>query len=267
MRLFTVTLFALLLATACGTGAATGTDAATLDADVASGTDASTPGTDAVADEVAGTDATVDAATDAASPDSGGTDAASADTTTDVAPTCSELQAKIDALKPTLTPCTPQKGCVTFEYPICNSFGCFETPVAQGSDTAPLESLASQASAAGCEGFHCGCDTSVPSFCLKGQCRQCPPDCDGSCDEMTSAFTSVAHAANWCGTTDDCTTLGTALCPVADLPCGGLFINKYAKLDTLQAIHGGFSKACGPSTCKCAVPSDPICVAGKCVAK
>ena len=122
----------------------------------------------------------------------------SPDVAADVAETtnCDELLAQMDALKPALTPCTLENGCSTFEFPICNSFGCYQTPVGAGSDTTALSALAQKAMTAQCPGFHCGCGVSTPSFCLKSQCRQCPPDCDGTCDEVKTALLSTAHAVS-----------------------------------------------------------------------
>lgn len=233
---------------------------------------------DAVADILAGTDAQatdlapLDGIADVQALDSDAWDVHTVDTpAVDTAPQpdsdggCAAIIAQIDALKPKLTPCNAATTCSTFEYPICNTFGCFQTPLPADADTAALESLAKQASAASCDGFHCGCGPSAPSFCLKGQCRQCPPDCDGTCDEIGPALLTVAHAANWCGGDQDCAVLGTGMCPVGDLPCGGLFLNKFANQDNLQAIVTAYSTACGASFCKCAVPGPAVCVKGKCV--
>lgn len=192
-------------------------------------------------------------------------DAAAADAA-DVPASCPALLAKIAALKPALTACTAQVGCQTFEYPICNSVGCFQMPLAANADLAALESLAQQAAALSCPPFHCGCgEMPKPSYCLGGQCRSCPPDCDGSCEELKTALIKAAHANDWCSSAKDCVTLSTGLCPVGDLPCGGLWVNSYANQQNLLAIVGAYSAACGASTCKCAVPGPAACVKGKCV--
>ncbi len=274
MRPFLCTLLlpflCLTALAACGTSATT-TDAATTDTADAAPLD--TAGTDAAAADVAD-GAVADALADALPAEVTGADTqvvdvpppdAAADA--DVGNSCAALLGQIAALKPMLTGCTPATGCKTMEYPICNTFGCFQTPMASDADSSALESLAKQASSAGCDGFHCGCDQPKPAFCLKGQCRQCPPDCDGTCDELTAALLSAAHAANWCSTDNDCTAMSTGLCPVGDLPCGGMYVNSFANAETLQAIIGGYSVACGPSFCKCAVPGPAVCVKGKCVAK
>jgi hypothetical protein len=184
----------------------------------------------------------------------------------DIATGCSALLAQIDALKPKLTPCGAGATCQVFEYPICNTMGCFQTPVASNADTSALASLTQQAGAAQCPGFHCGCGPYAPAFCLNSQCQQCPPNCDGTCDELTAALLTTAHAENWCGIDKDCQVISTGLCPVGDLPCGGLYVSQNTNQDNLQAIIGGYSKACGASFCKCAVPGPAKCVKGKCVA-
>ena len=195
-----------------------------------------------------------------------GPDVAPADVA-DVAPICADLLKQIAALKPALAACTVAVGCKTFEYPICGSIGCYQAPMASDADATALEALAVQATAAGCDGFHCGCGVIAPAFCLKGTCKQCPPDCDGTCEEVTAALLQTAHAANWCGSDSDCTVLGTGMCPVGDLPCGGLLLSKNANTADIQAVLTGYSVACGASTCKCAMPQNPTCVAGKCVVK
>ncbi len=253
---------------ACGASPTTA-DAAITDTEDAAPLD--TTGTDAAAGDVA--DA-ADAVADALPADVTSADTPTADVPppdaaadADVGSVCAALMGQIAALKPTLTGCTPATGCKTLEYPICNTFGCFQTPMASDADSSALESLAKQASSAGCDGFHCGCDQPKPAFCLKGQCQQCPPDCAGTCDELTAALLSAAHAANWCSTDSECTTVSTGLCPVGDLPCGGLYVNSFASAETLQGLIGGYSVACGASFCKCAVPGPAVCAKGKCVAK
>ena len=190
-----------------------------------------------------------------------------ADTAADVPSTCAALLGKISALKPKLAACSKGSSCKTFEHPICDSFGCFQTPVSATADTSELEQLAAQASSAQCEGFHCGCGTSTPSYCLNGACQQCPPNCDGSCEDVTAAVASAAHAANWCGSDKDCTILSTGTCPIGDLPCGGWYVSQYTKSGQFDALLGAYNKACGPSTCKCAISSTVSCVGGKCVGK
>ena len=242
--------------------------------------DAALDSQDAVApDDVAATDAAVnDSAQSDVAPDTAVTDAATADaadtgasdtvTIPDTAEGCPQILAKIDALKPALSQCTNQAGCQNFEYPICGSFGCFQLPVAANADTTQLQSLSEQAAALSCEPFQCGCGEQLsPSLCLGGYCRSCPPDCAGSCEDLTQALLTTAHNANVCASDKDCVVVSTGLCPVGDLPCGGLYVNTYTKQETLQAVITAFSQACGASTCKCAVPPTPSCVGGKCVAK
>jgi len=225
--------------------------------------------TDAVANDTAQPDVAPDtAATDAATADAADTGASDTVTIPDTAEGCPQILAKIDALKPALSQCTNQAGCQNFEYPICGSFGCFQLPVAANADTTQLQSLSEQAAALSCEPFHCGCGEQLsPSLCLNGYCRSCPPDCAGSCEDLTQALLTTAHNANVCASDKDCVVVSTGLCPVGDLPCGGLYVNTYTKQETLQAVITAFSQACGASTCKCAVPPAPSCVGGKCVAK
>ncbi len=261
-RLWAFGLAAALVA--CGSLA----EAPTLDAGAEASDEASLDGQPA---DVSATDVTLsDGAGDAdadASLDATAEADAPADGSADAEATCTALLAQIDALGPALSACTPAAGCRTFEYPYCGSFGCFQTPLSAGADVSGLEALAHEASLAGCEGFHCGCQRVAPSFCLKGVCRQCPPDCDGTCDELSAALLTVAHAGNWCGTDSDCAVVGTGLCPVGDLPCGGLLLNGYADTTTVLAVVAGYGAACGASTCKCAVPGPAVCVQGKCVAR
>ena len=233
---------------------------------------------DTLADVLGGADVweTVDVGTDASPPDilapnSDADDASGIDASADITLTCDELQAKIDALKPTLTACTVEQGCTTYMHATCNVADCFQAPVAQGSDTSLLEALTLQAGAQGCESYWCGCDDWRPSFCLKGQCHQCPPDCGGTCKEMIGALTELAHTANQCTFSKDCMIVSTGICDVDDLPCGALLINtsinNFISGTMVQAVVGGYLSACGPSTCACAMPSAAVCVKGKCVPK
>jgi len=181
---------------------------------------------------------------------------------------CLSILAKISALKPKVQVCKAAVGCATFEFPLCGSAGCFQTPVAQDANLDELTGLAAQAMDAKCSSFSCGCDLPEPSFCLKGQCRQCPPDCDGTCDELLGAIVQIAtSAAAWCGTDADCTVLPTGLCPVAGLPCGGAPVNKYMKTTQLQALLAQYAVPCNAAMCKCAVPGPALCEKGKCVIK
>lgn len=180
--------------------------------------------------------------------------------------TCVELVSKIDALKSKVTACTADKGCQPFEYPICDSAGCFQLGVGAGNDLTELQDLAGKAGAAQCSGFHCGCAPAPPTYCLKNQCRSCPPDCDGTCDELKAAILSTAkQMASFCGTDADCTVVSTAMCPLGDLPCGGVPANKYSKPDALLALISAYSAPCGAAMCKCAAPGPAKCVKGQCV--
>lgn len=266
-------IVAVLAAAACGTakpapGAASGTDVLVADADAASGdapVDAdSAPDVPAV--DIAQPDAGLDGSVDTA-PDGSEVADAAPDQTDTAAPadaSCAQLGQQIDTAKAKITACNVDLGCEVFEYPICGSFGCFQAPIAKNADVSELASWVTQASAAQCAGFGCGCQPPTPAFCLKGQCQQCPPDCDGTCDELKASLLTVAHAANWCGSDADCTVLNTALCPVGDLPCGGMLINKFAKTEPIQAVLSAYSTACGPSTCKCKAPEPGLCIQGKC---
>jgi hypothetical protein len=263
------------LSAACSQTAATPSASADVTADVAptdtddsvSPADAET--TDAAANDASAPDAAPDtAATDAAAADSADNGAPDTASNPDTAEGCPQILAKIDALKPALSQCTKEAGCQNFEYPICGSFGCFQLPVAANADTTALQALSEQAAALSCEPFQCGCGEQLsPSLCLNGYCRSCPPDCAGSCDDLTQALLTTAHNANYCASDKDCVVVSTGLCPVGDLPCGGLYVNTYTKQETLQAVVTAFSQACGASTCKCAVPDIASCVGGKCVAK
>lgn len=178
---------------------------------------------------------------------------------------CLDLMGQIDALKPKVTACTSDKGCQPFEFPICGSVGCFQLGVGVGNDLSELENLAGKAGAAQCSGFHCGCGPAPPTYCLGGKCRTCPPDCDGTCDEKLAALVATAQQlASYCGTDSDCTVVGTAMCPVGGLPCGGIAVNKNAKTDGLLGLVAAYSAPCGAAMCKCAVPGPAVCVKGKC---
>ncbi len=262
----------------CSSHSAVSSEAAVPVGAVGAGSDVSIGVGAAFADVVIGADVATlaDVDTDASphdvlGPNSDADDASGIDASADVTLTCEELQAKIDALKPTLTACTVEQGCTTYMHATCNVADCFQAPVAQGSDTSLLEALTLQAGAQGCESYWCGCTDWRPSFCLKGQCRQCPPDCDGTCEEITGALTELAHTANQCEWDFDCVIVSTGICQVDDLPCGGLvidkFINTFVSGTMVQAVVGGYKAACGPSTCDCALPSALACVKGKCVPK
>ncbi|MSQ84569.1 MAG: hypothetical protein EXR77_17100 [Myxococcales bacterium] len=137
--------------------------------------------------------------------------------------------------------------------------------MAQDADTKEIDALAAEAAAAQCSGFNCGCGPPAPTFCLSGQCKQCPPDCDGSCDELSAAIITLAkQQGSYCGKDDDCTVLTTGLCPLGDLPCGGVPISKYAKPDQLNGLIAVFAPKCPASTCKCMAPGKAVCKVGKC---
>lgn len=264
-------LFAVLAPLACADPVAAPADAADVPP---ADTDASTDAPDAQPADLQPADVpTTDVPTADVAADIGPLDVPLADVGAeiDAAPEvagddgCGALMTQIDALKPKLTPCSAGTTCQMFEYPICNTMGCFQTPVASNADTSALSSLTQQAGAAQCPGFHCGCGPYAPAFCLNSQCQQCPPNCDGTCDEVTAALLTTAHADNWCGIDKDCAVLSTGLCPVGDLPCGGMYLNVNASQENLQGLLGGYSKACGASFCKCAAPGPAVCVKGKCV--
>ncbi len=180
--------------------------------------------------------------------------------------TCLDLMGQIAALKPKVTTCSADKGCQPFEFPICGSVGCFQLGVGAGNDLTELENLAGKAGAAQCSGFHCGCGPAAPTFCFKGQCQTCPPNCDGTCDEKLAALLSVAkQAASFCGSDSDCTVVATGMCPVGGLPCGGIPANKYSKTEVLSGLVAAYSAPCGAAMCKCAVPGPAKCVQGHCV--
>lgn len=256
--------FAFVLSGALGLFGCGATDAGEPARDAGAGTDA---GAEVGASDASSDDASLDAVGEAAvdaSPPSDATDA-TLDVGLDAADVCGALVASIDALLPGLNACTAASDCRTFEAPICDSMGCFQRPVAIGADLGELERLAGEATRAGCDGFHCGCVLAPPALCLGGHCRACPPDCDGSCADLTDGFVAVAHAANWCGVDDDCDVLSTGLCPVGDLPCGGVFLNRLADVGVVQAVAGAYGLACGPATCRCPAPGPAVCVQGKCV--
>lgn len=271
-RLSPWTIVAVLAAAACGTpkaapAAATSTDVVVADADAATGElpTAEDSAPDGQTGDIAHPDAVLDGGIDAA-PDVPAADVApdQTDTAGPVDASCAQLGQQIDMAKAKITACKPDQGCEVFEYPICGSAGCFQTPFAKDADVSELASWVNQASAAQCKGFNCGCNPPTPAFCLKGECRQCPPDCDGTCDELKATLLTIAHAANWCSTDADCTVVNTALCPVGDLPCGGILVNKWAKPDSLDAVLQAYGAACGPSTCKCKPPEPGSCIQGKC---
>ena len=179
---------------------------------------------------------------------------------------CMTVLGKIAALKPKLQACTAAKGCQGFEYPICGSAGCFQMPIGSDTDTSALSTLAQEAADAKCSSFHCGCGPAAPSFCLKGKCRDCPPDCDGTCDELATAIPQLAGQLGYCGKDDDCTVLMTGLCPIGGLPCGGIPLSKFAQTGQLQALLNQYAAPCNAVMCKCAGPGKPVCEKGKCVA-
>lgn len=187
------------------------------------------------------------------------------DTAADVVPAadCAGLQAQIAALTASLQVCTSAKGCQSFEHPICGSAGCFQMPIGADADQAALTALASAAAKLGCAGFTCGCGPAPPSYCLNKKCGQCPPDCEGSCEEKGVALNqAAAAAASYCSKDEDCTVIQTGLCPVGDLPCGGIPVNKNAKLEQVQALATAYAP-CG-AMCKCMVPGPAKCISGKC---
>lgn len=178
--------------------------------------------------------------------------------------TCLDLFGKIDAEKAKLTPCAKPGGlCGTFEFPICGSMGCFQAPMGEGADTAAIGDLSTQAMKAQCSGFHCGCGPTPPALCLKGQCRQCPPDCGGACEELGMAIQNLVETLNFCGKDQDCQVLTTGLCPLGKLPCGGAAVSTYADTAGLKAATAAYL-ACGAAMCKCAAPKIATCVKGRC---
>ncbi len=181
--------------------------------------------------------------------------------------TCMTLLGQINQLKPALQACKPEVGCQSFEFPICGSAGCFQLPVSSAADVSALGGLAVQAMEAKCSQFTCGCGPAEPAFCLGGQCRQCPPDCDGTCEEKSAAILKLANSLAWCSDDSQCTVLSTGLCPFAGLPCGGMPVNKFVKTEQLQALLAAYAVPCNVAMCKCAVPGPAVCSAGKCVVK
>lgn len=177
---------------------------------------------------------------------------------------CMTLLGQISALKPGLQKCTAAVGCQNFEFPICNSAGCFQLGVAKDAKLDDLNNLAGAAMKAQCSQFSCGCMPAPQPFCLGGQCRQCPPDCAGTCDEQQAAIVQLVASQAWCSSDADCTVLQTGLCPFAGLPCGGVPLNKYAQTGQLQALLSAYAVPCNVAMCKCAVPGPALCVAGKC---
>lgn len=180
--------------------------------------------------------------------------------------TCAELTGKLDAEIAKMQTCTAAKGCQVFEYPYCGSAGCYQKPIAAGSDVAKLEPIAEAATKAQCSSFSCGCAPPKPAFCLDGSCKQCPPDCKGSCDDIKTAIATLAkQQASYCGKDEDCTVMVTGLCPFADLPCGGMALAKNADQTQLKALVEAYFPACGGGVCKCMPPKAAVCDKGKCV--
>ncbi len=182
---------------------------------------------------------------------------------------CDAIQAAISALEPALAECTAAGGCQRFEYPICNSFGCFQAPVAKGKDLTQLQALANAAMQAQCAGFHCGCASLPPEpYCLGQACRVCPPDCGGgSCADLDAALTQAAVAVRGypCSSDSDCTVSQTPFCEIPGAGCYAIAHAVKAELSEWNALVNQWQlQKCATAACDCMGTNKATCVQGIC---
>ncbi len=182
---------------------------------------------------------------------------------------CEAALAAVDQFVAAHGACADAQQCVAFEYPICDTFGCFQVAVNAQADLVLLTDLAVQAQAAGCEDFSCGCEDppAVPA-CIEGLCRLCPPDCGTTCEGIGAAILAEADTLNHCEWSDECWTEDTGVCNLPDLPCG--YVPVQAGSDTgliYELSQASVALGC-QAGCSCGPPPETLyCIGGRCLAE
>ncbi len=182
---------------------------------------------------------------------------------------CDEALAAVDQFVAAHGACTDAQQCVAFEYPICDTFGCFQVAVNAQADLATLTDLAIQAQAAGCEDFSCGCEAPPPApACIEGLCRLCPPDCGTTCEGIGAAILAEADTLNHCEWTDECWTEDTGVCNLPGLPCGYVPVQAGSNTDLIYELAQAYVALECQTGCSCEPPPETLyCIGGRCLAE
>lgn len=86
------------------------------------------------------------------------------------------------------------------------------------------------------------------------------------CKQLRETVVEEAAKISGCSQDSDCAVHRTVLCDFPELDCHAAHVNTSHSTGPLDRAIRAYATSCSPSKCKCEVPAESVCRAGKCVA-